>query len=191
MLANENGCLDRILKLSAFYSLAYENLKFQFVGRFEDFFEACDVSKAAITGFEELRAEFRTRVKGRSKFEAARDWFVEVGAVSEEEAKWTIEFIGHRNEVIHGLGSILWDPRKNELDELIVAYALTIAHQLSNWWLRNYELPILGDEVGDLSDADLDAAASADISYLIACFHAAFPDFKERMEATSECGPSE
>ena len=77
-------------------------------------------------------------------FLATMNWFVENGAINQEEFETLINIRNDRNKISHELLKLLY----NDFDEVMVENFLKcieIYKKIDNWWILNIETPISGE----------------------------------------------
>ena len=153
------------LTFTSFYIALYENMVDYVVSNVRDFL--CDFSvkdgKVKYKKTKEYKEKIENKVvdeKGNKNItKASFLWFVEHGAISDEDYQSFLLIKDTRNLFAHKLLNVVF--RGVEEDE--VKYFLdmvSLYRKISNWWFRNIEAGIIGDEIPD--NVDISQAQSVE-----------------------------
>ncbi|MBC2773221.1 hypothetical protein H6M51_10125 [Rhizobium sp. AQ_MP] len=169
------------LRVASMYMIIYEDLRDTIEQRVTGFFandwELVD-GKLLPT---ELSEEYRTLLRGKSKFKACRDFLREFGATSSEDEEFIVKFISYRGEVAHRLYWIMLDDNEPELDLEMLIQALSLSVKIERWWIKNIELPTNPDFDG--IDVSLDEIEPGRHLFLRQLIRVAFQDVLDASES--------
>lgn len=84
---------------------------------------------------------------------ASLKWFVEAGAITEEDYSTYQKIRKKRNDITHELLKNLYMGFKEEEAQLF-AEMLRIYNKLDKWWINEIEIPISGDDIPEDYDKD-------------------------------------
>lgn len=99
--------------------------------------------------------DFKENVRGLDKNleNASLKWFVEAGAITEEEYNTYQKIRKKRNDITHELLKNLYMGFKEE-EEQLFAEMLRIYNKLDKWWINEIEIPTSGDDIPEDYDRD-------------------------------------
>ncbi|MBR6535972.1 MAG: hypothetical protein IKT67_02115 [Lachnospiraceae bacterium] len=99
--------------------------------------------------------DFKKNVRGLDKNleNASLKWFVEAGAITEEDYSTYQKIRKKRNDITHELLKNLCMGFKEEEAQLF-AEMLRIYNKLDKWWINEIEIPISGEDIPEDYDKD-------------------------------------
>lgn len=145
-LSNSEKVKDNMIFFSM-YLLLFENMKENCISRLKSFFEGIQTinGKVKLAISNEYKKIENKKFNGKKNiFLATMNWFVENGAINQEEFETLINIRNDRNKISHELLKLLY----NDFDEVMVENFLKcieIYKKIDNWWILNIEIPISGE----------------------------------------------
>ncbi len=183
LLFNENGELDRKLKLAAFYILCAEELRAAIVDKALSFFdfEGNPGSKAELPeGLKNLGSP-----KPDKRLKAAVEWFADLSAFDDDDKDLVRLAMDYRNNAAHELQRLLWDHTKDHFSEWVPFGMIVLTNKINKWWIQNFEAAVDPAGFSRYSEVDLEAAETVSASFTRNLFFAAFPAFAEELRAAA------
>lgn len=154
----ENICdidtLQTHLSAMAFFIGLYENMVDMIEERVESFI--CDDfvrdqnDRLKCRHNEEYRRLIKNRIvdekNNKDTLKASMLFFVDVGAITQEEYDLFLHLKDLRNSYVHQMSDHIWQGLSDDDAHDLVAL-LGLYKKLDQWWINEVEIPIAGDEV--------------------------------------------
>lgn len=161
----ENICDKEILQTNlsymALYIGLYEHMADMIRTRIESFLchEMCidEDGKCKYTHNDLYKKVIMQRVVdeygNKDVLKASMLWFVDSGAITQEEYELFLSLKDLRNSFTHEMSQHMWDGLSEEHAPKL-AQLLDLYCKIDKWWINEIEIPIAGDEVPDSYDRE-------------------------------------
>lgn len=151
-----------------------ENLTFMalFIGIYENFADTVEKHVESLLcneAFLDINGKFRYKPSGQyieeikkrsvddkgnhNTLKSTMLWFVENGALTQEDYNLFLELKQLRNSFAHEMTKYLWEGLYEQHARALVNL-LSLYHKITKWWIVEIEIPIACDDVPDGYDAD-------------------------------------
>ncbi|WP_339865416.1 hypothetical protein [Paremcibacter congregatus] len=110
---------------------------------------------------------FKKNIDGHP-FDKQLQWFVEKGAINEDEGVYLSAMRHRRNEVGHELIRLITDDKRQELIWEECKAIANLLFKMDNWWFRQIDVPtgLLSDHE-EITEEDLENGSSVAINILL------------------------
>jgi hypothetical protein len=157
--------MKKSLIQASLYLSAYEILKNGIVGRLKGHF--------TVVGMGDAYKENVRSLHPKDEFHACCIWFVQEGAMSNDDLDEIGEIRKHRNAIAHELPEFISSIHQS-VDASKLQSLMEIARKIDIWWIREIEIPINPDfKLSDIEDIDWDelvGGSSLTLSIILSIF---------------------
>lgn len=166
--------LDDQLRLAGLYLILFEHLKDTMKHSIEmiygDFFQENGDGTCRLVEKPILPDEIHTRFFKKNGFQNQLDYFLDVGAIDENDIEVAQTCRAFRNEVAHRLIRSLTDDKVMAVDMLFIKAMLAVSHRIDNWYIRNFEIDFQPKEIQRELDEDSLGQASSIATQMLVHF---------------------
>lgn len=155
--------LRETLIQSALFLASWEILKGSCIEHLKSFYSnGCEFNAETKQVIWKVGPEYKNKVTSlnpKDEFDACCRWFVNSGAISEQDLQEIVRIRQHRNMVAHELPKFIGSIDKM-IDRQILKALTDITRKIDIWWLREIELPTNPD----FSDDDIESIKWEEVS---------------------------
>ena len=141
------------VNFAAAFVLHYECLKDFVISQVRDFYCDIKVVDGEIVYQEDLAYKKEVRELDKKVDNASLHWFVNSGAITEDDYLLYQEIRQKRNEIVHRFYDNLCNGFTED-DAKLFAKLIELYKKLDKWWINEIEIPIAGDEIPDGYDSE-------------------------------------
>ena len=148
----DEDILKRNVLFAALFVMNFECLKDYVITQVRGFFEALFIEDGELE--YKILEKYKVEVLGLDKNieNASLKWFINSGAISEEDYKLYQKIRNRRNEITHKLLLNLSNGFSNS-DITLFSNLITLYQKIDKWWINEIEIPITYNDLPENYDS--------------------------------------
>lgn len=149
----DENVLKTNVNFVALFLLNFECLKDYIVSQVRDFYNDIYIENGELICKESEEYKNKVRILDRQIDNASLKWFIEAGAVSEEDYEVYQKIRVRRNDMTHEFLKNL-NNGFSEGDVLLFSSLLELYQKIDIWWINEIEVPTSAEEIPENYDKD-------------------------------------
>lgn len=149
----DENVLKTNVNFVALFVLNFECLKDYIVSQVRDFYNDIYIENGELICKESEEYKKKVRILDRQIDNASLKWFIEAGAVSEEDYEMYQKIRVRRNDMTHEFLKNLNNGFGGE-DVVLFSSLLELYQKIDKWWINEIEVPTSAEEIPENYDKD-------------------------------------